>query len=256
MTTMATATFENFFKTLATSQRPALVWYSVPGERIELSGRVLENWVAKTANFLVDECELASGQSVDMAVPTHWRSVILALAALRVGARLNLGQQPGADSHLGFTFDPSDLAEDAAGDWEYVVAVERAPLAPRFMGQLPEQIGDAEVLDYAGQVRSFGDVYSGLELPDASSVALTEAGLTSGDVLAAVTRNGDLLRNDDAAAAYALEIPHQLTENFVLEVLTVLAAGAGVVMLDPSIEWADDRRSRVVEDEQAHVGLN
>ncbi len=34
--------------------RPRLTWYGADGERVELSARVLENWVAKTANLLVE----------------------------------------------------------------------------------------------------------------------------------------------------------------------------------------------------------
>ena len=34
--------------------RPRLTWYA-PAERVELSGHVLDNWVTKTANLLVEE---------------------------------------------------------------------------------------------------------------------------------------------------------------------------------------------------------
>ena len=39
--------------------RPLLTWYDDgTGERVELSGATLGNWVAKTANLLVDGCGL------------------------------------------------------------------------------------------------------------------------------------------------------------------------------------------------------
>ena len=36
---------------------PRLTWYGPDSERVELSGRVLDNWVAKTSNLLQDELD-------------------------------------------------------------------------------------------------------------------------------------------------------------------------------------------------------
>ena len=54
------ASLNRFFEALSSVQTPALIWYSDNGERIELSGRVLMNWVNKTANLLIEECDLAT----------------------------------------------------------------------------------------------------------------------------------------------------------------------------------------------------
>ena len=70
-------TLNRFFEKISSQQTPALIWYSANGERIELSGRVLMNWVDKSANLLVEECELESGEGFDLQAPLHWRTIVL-----------------------------------------------------------------------------------------------------------------------------------------------------------------------------------
>jgi len=71
--------------------RPRLTWYGADGERVELSGRVLANWVAKTANLLLEELlgPPAAGRgrpTVVLDLPVHWRTAVWGLAAWAVGA--------------------------------------------------------------------------------------------------------------------------------------------------------------------------
>ena len=66
--------------------RPRLTWYGAGGERVELSARVLENWVAKTANLLVEELDAVPGTAVHLGLPAHWRSAVWSLALLAAGA--------------------------------------------------------------------------------------------------------------------------------------------------------------------------
>src|SRR5688572_18938796 len=66
--------------------RPRLTWYGDDGERVELSGAVLENWVNKTTNLLVEEFDAEPGTRVVIDLPVHWRTVVWALAVWRVGA--------------------------------------------------------------------------------------------------------------------------------------------------------------------------
>ena len=42
---------------LTRDARPAPPWYGDDGERVELSGPVLAQWVTKTANLLVEELD-------------------------------------------------------------------------------------------------------------------------------------------------------------------------------------------------------
>ncbi len=68
--------------------RPRLTWYGPGGERVELSGKWLDNWVAKTAGLLVDEYDAEPGLRVVMQPPLHWRTVVWSLATWLTGACL------------------------------------------------------------------------------------------------------------------------------------------------------------------------
>lgn len=67
--------------------RPLITYYDVgSGERTELSGTTTANWVAKTANLLVDDCDSETGARVHLALPTHWLRCVFVLATWAVGA--------------------------------------------------------------------------------------------------------------------------------------------------------------------------
>lgn len=65
----------------AAGDRPLLTWYhAAAGQRVELSARTFGNWVAKTANLLVEELGLEPGDRVALLLPSHWQAPV-ALAA-------------------------------------------------------------------------------------------------------------------------------------------------------------------------------
>ncbi len=72
--------------------RPLLTMYDdfpQPGsERIELSVTTFDNWVAKTANFLLDELLLEPGEPVAVALPAHWQTAVIEVAVLAAGGEL------------------------------------------------------------------------------------------------------------------------------------------------------------------------
>jgi len=75
--------------------RPRVTFYEdtdgpTRGERIELSGKVLANWVAKAGNALQDEYDLGPGSVVRLSLPPHWRAVYWAFAIWSVGATVDL----------------------------------------------------------------------------------------------------------------------------------------------------------------------
>ena len=78
---------------------PALVWRD-GSERVELSGRVLVNWVEKAAGLLVDELDVTSSDVVTVSPVPHWRLPVIALAALRAGARVDFTHHPEPDAAL------------------------------------------------------------------------------------------------------------------------------------------------------------
>ncbi|WP_114905450.1 TIGR03089 family protein [Ornithinimicrobium murale] len=152
--------------------RPAITFYDdtpgpTQGERIEISRRVLDNWVAKAANALQEGLDVQRGSIVLLDLPCpHWRTCYWALAVWAVGATLTLDPHEGADVLV--TTDPdSPTAEDA----DEVVAVTLAALAREYAGDLR-----SGVMDEAKEVSSFGDGFTPWDEPEAEDDALVHDG--------------------------------------------------------------------------------
>jgi uncharacterized protein (TIGR03089 family) len=141
------------------STSPRLTWYGPDSERVELSGRVLDNWVAKTSNLLQDELDAEPGMKIRLDLPAHWKSVIWALAAWQLGMEVVLD---GGEAEFTATAAP-----DEAGGSGPLVAVALPALAMSWPGGLP-----AGVLDYASEVRMHGDVFLPHSEPAPSARAL------------------------------------------------------------------------------------
>lgn len=83
---------------------PAVVFRDAhTGERTELSWVTLENWVAKTANLLVDAFEVGLGAEVRVDVPLHWLVPVACLGAWATGAAVRIA--PGGDVVVGHEAD-------------------------------------------------------------------------------------------------------------------------------------------------------
>lgn len=130
--------------------RPRLTWYGGQGERIELSARVLGNWVAKTANLLVEEFDAGPGATVQLELPAaHWKTLAIGLAVSAVGADVV------ADS------GEIRVAGDGA-DADLLVALPS--LARRYEGEL------GRAVDYAAVITGYDDVF----LPTSPDLTLIE----------------------------------------------------------------------------------
>src|SRR5438046_8014238 len=71
---------------------PFLTFYDdATGERTELSGATLANWVSKTANLLVDGCGLGHGAVAAVRLPPHWQSAAILLGAWTAGLSVTYG---------------------------------------------------------------------------------------------------------------------------------------------------------------------
>jgi uncharacterized protein (TIGR03089 family) len=80
---------------------PLVTWYGGSGdqaERVELSWRTFANWVAKTANLLVEELGVEPGDRVAVLLPPHWQAPVVLTACWLVGAAAVLaGPAAGPD---------------------------------------------------------------------------------------------------------------------------------------------------------------
>ncbi|MDH4158907.1 MAG: TIGR03089 family protein [Actinomycetota bacterium] len=135
--------------------RPRLTWYDdASGERVELSGATLLNWVAKTAHLMSGELGLGPGDRLAVDLPRHWTAAVCWLAADAVGARLT---PVAARQTLGSGPDVAVVGPDGlpgpSGAGE-VVAVSLRPMGGPFVDPLPPLVHDFTV-----QVRAQPDTF-------------------------------------------------------------------------------------------------
>ncbi len=226
---------------------PRLTWYGPDSERIELSGRVLDNWVAKTANLLQDELDAGPGISLRLELPAHWKSLVWALAAWQLGMELVLD---GGPADLLATSSPGDAASgdggsgDTAGGgtaagFEAVVAVPLAALAMRWPGTLPPG-----VLDYAAEVRSHGDVFMPYSEPEPglSALRLPGRGFSHGELLTGFAAAGPAAAGDEENGTVADEGARILVraadglDAALAEALGCWDRGGSIVLVHPDVE--------------------
>ena len=168
--------------------RPRLTWYDdepgpTCGERIELSARVLANWVAKAANLLQDDAAAGPGTTVGLDLPAHWRSLYWALAAWSVGATVVVG-----DAAAGADLLVTDAPAAAAGHGGDAVLVSLPALARSH----PEAGAAPGAVDEARELSTHGDHFSPMSDPEAGDVALAVGGHDTayGDVVVPVGQWG------------------------------------------------------------------
>jgi uncharacterized protein (TIGR03089 family) len=198
------------------------------GERVELSGTTLANWVAKTANLLQDEFDVGPGSTVALALPVHWQTAAVLLGVWSCGA----------------TVLDTAAEDDGRLDAADVVLAAQDRLAPLEEQDLPDLLGlslhplglgmtgyAGPARDFALEVRAHGDVFTPYVPPDPAAPGLLAGGLelTLGGLVAAATElagrlgvtDGDRLLVDDTTAAEA---------GPVAWLLAPLASGASIVL--------------------------
>ncbi len=157
--------------------RPRVTWYGPQAERVEFSAKTLGNWVAKTANLLVDELDCEPGSVVGIALPAHWRSVAWLLAAWSVGVHVVAIDEKLAPVPSGTAFDVLVTDRPSApppGSTEAELVVVALPsLATRWTGDAP-----AGAIDAAAEIRLQPDVFTPYEPIDPAGPALTAGGAT------------------------------------------------------------------------------
>ncbi|MGF0117779.1 TIGR03089 family protein [Promicromonospora sp. Marseille-Q5078] len=200
--------------------RPRLTWYGDGGERVELSGAVLQNWVSKTVNLLVEEFDAAPGTVVTLDLPAHWRSVLWALAAWRSGATVQLAPEtPAAGGDVVVTSRPGAWGDVLAGAGAAdLVAVALPALARSFDGDLP-----AGAVDAAAAVMTYGDVIGWVPGTDADAVALEAPG-------AEPVRHADLVPTPAPTAERVLVDGARPLGDVLRELLATWAADGSVVL--------------------------
>ncbi|TCC64187.1 TIGR03089 family protein [Kribbella pittospori] len=207
---------------------PFLTYYDdSTGERIELSAVTTANWVAKTANLLVDEYDLESGETVAIGLPPHWLGVVWALSTWSVGASLTTGTGTLAITGPDFAI---------RGERE-TVASALLPLGGRFREPLPDGVHD-----YGAEVYNHPDVFVPFDPPSPASPAYDE-----------ITHD-DLISTAEPVADRILVTRDLASRDGVRLLVGVISGGGSIVLcrnLDPAKldrRVQDEKVDRVVED--------
>jgi uncharacterized protein (TIGR03089 family) len=218
----------------ADPRRPLITFYDdATGERLEFSGETLANWVAKTANFLRDECDVEPGGRVAVLLPAHWQTAVALLGAWWNGAVV-VDEPAGADVALA---DAEHL--DAAGAAGLVVGFSLDAFGRPLAG-LP---GDA--VDYASEVRVHGDAFAVLEPVPGDAPALADASVD--DVVGTARRRAAELGYDAGSRVLSTaDWPLTLDGPGLVDgLLAVLVAGGSLVQVRHPDPAALDRRAEV-----------
>jgi uncharacterized protein (TIGR03089 family) len=151
--------------------RPRLTCYDdtpgpTHGERVELSARVLANWVAKAGNMLQDDLDGAPATTLGLDLPAHWRAFYWALAAWSVGATVVVGN--GADTCDTVITTDHRTAVQVAENAGLPVLVTLPMLAA---GSLDAA---TYVVDEARELPNYGDAFAPDEDPNQDDPALVD----------------------------------------------------------------------------------
>ncbi|MEV6346972.1 TIGR03089 family protein [Actinoplanes sp. NPDC051851] len=159
---------------------PLLTFYDdVSGDRTELSGATLDNWVSKTANLLVDGAGLGHGDNVALVMPPHWQTAAILLGAAAAGLATDLADLGGDPQPVEALFTTPDLVERAAA-WSATdrYATGLLPLA------MPLRELPAGYADFVTEVRNYGDHFRGEPVSPADRVFAGPIELSHADALA------------------------------------------------------------------------
>lgn len=249
--------------------QPRLTWYGADEERVELSGRVLTNWVTKATNLLLEDAEVEPGTRVLLDVPVHWRALVWGLATWAAGGNLLLPGETSAaaddrfvDDGYGYGYgddldddlddegtaasdedeEDSVFVADAEEDEPEIVVTARpstAPAAglvlaialPALARQVEEAI-PAGAVDAAASLLGYADELGYVQEPADGDIALSgaETGTVShGDLDSWVTSQTPAALRD-APGARALCAPASLTEMLAHAVATWREGGSLVLL--------------------------
>lgn len=136
----APQTFPALLDLLESRPQPALVWYGAgqDRERVELSGRVLQNWAVKLIGLFSQETEIEEDAPVLLDADAHWKAAAVLLAAGALGWRTTLSARPAAQ-------DDAEAPASPASGLEPGLIITDRPGAWTGSGPLAPELGEAEL---------------------------------------------------------------------------------------------------------------
>ncbi|GAA2127940.1 TIGR03089 family protein [Actinomadura napierensis] len=240
----------------ADPSRPLVTYYDdAKGERVELSARTFDNWVAKTANFLVDGLATEPGGRVVLALPPHWQTAVWLMACWSAGLTA-VPVDPAAVLESGAAVPEPDgasgpyilaaaeevlevvLADPGVNaDAEEVVGLSLHPLGGPLADCPPG------VTDYAAEVRSYGDRFAaGPDVtPRLPALDVTKTTLTGAELVAAGAAAAEKWELD-ASSRVLVDMSFATLDGLLAGLVAPLASGASVIIQRNFDKAALDRR--------------
>lgn len=201
--------------------RPLLTSYDdASGERTELSGATYDNWLAKTANLLVDGLGAQPGERVALLLPLHWHAAVWLGACWVAGLVPVPGGDPAEADHAVAGPDDLDALARCPG--------ERVAVSLRPFGGFATPLAPG-LLDWAGEVLAYGDHFpTPAQAGDAPALVDGSDSLT-GDQLVARAQTSAAVANLSAADRVLVAGDGLGADLAVDALLAPLTAGASLV---------------------------
>lgn len=216
------------------ASRPLVTAYDdETGERTELSVSTYANWVAKTANLLVEELMLDPGDTLLLDLPPHWLGTVFLGAAWCAGVAVTTSAEEDVAAVVCGPEDPAaHLGRGAA-----VVACSLLPFAVRCADPLPEGVLDHGLL-WPGQ----SDVFAAVDPAEPATVAWRPGDLSQGELL---DRAVDRARRSAHARQRLLTDADPCTDAGVPAFLAPLLSGGSLVLVrhPDGSRWARHREA-------------
>jgi uncharacterized protein (TIGR03089 family) len=202
---------------------PLVTFYDdATGERIELSAKTFGNWVAKTANLLVDGLGAQPGDEVVLDLPPHWQTAVWLFACWSAGAVAVLDADYSGDVTV---VTEADLPR----------AVEAG--APEIVGLSLHALGGPlrdcppGVTDYATEVRAYGDHFAPYDPidPDAPALRVMSVTLSGAEVN---SKTFSFVDNSGLTASSRVlsTVSYTTLEGLLVGLLGPIAAGGSAII--------------------------
>jgi uncharacterized protein (TIGR03089 family) len=251
--------------------KPFLTWYDdARDQRVELSYKTFDNWVAKVANLLVEELGAGPGDRVAAALVDHWQTAVVLAACWRAGAGVVAVDPDTGGAALAAALGAGGVAaafvrEERVAEAAGVLAA--APAGPALVALTADLAGRSEhdlgaALNFTRVVPSMGDLFTAAADPEGEALRWVPAAPTGGHGATdatpggAVATMGELLGEAARlAGGTGLHDRDRLLSGLPLltpagaatGLLAPLGSGAGVVLasaFEPARFWrrvADER---------------
>jgi uncharacterized protein (TIGR03089 family) len=241
--------------------KPFLTWYDdARGQRVELSYKTFDNWVAKVANLLVEELGAGPGDRVAAALVDHWQTAVVLAACWRAGAGVVAVDPDAGGAALAAALGAGGVAaafvrEERVAEAAGVLAA--APAGPALVALTADLAGRSEhdlggALNFTRVVPSMGDLFTAAADPEGEALRWVPAAAAGGGAATMGELLGEAARLAGATGLHDRDrllsgLPLLTPAGAATGLLAPLGSGAGVVLasaFEPARFWrrvADER---------------